>query len=638
MSNFHLIPYRRSGRGGSFAVSAAAVSALFLAAALFLSSCTGEDTVEVPGPTVTVPGPTTTVEVPATIEGTAGDDPLSGSHIDDTIDGKAGDDTIQGGNGNDTLMGGTGNDEISGGVITAKKEEDALDDQGIAIKKSVPVIGCARGANDGMDGNDIIRGGAGDDKLYGGSDDDKIYGEGGDDLACGNSGDDLLDGGDGDDVLDGGQGDDTIVGGAGDDLVDYSSSPQGITVDLTKPGNIIQDGFYGRDTISGIERIKGSPHDDTLTGDSGANTFMPGAGADKLDGGAGADTLDYSDATISATNSTDAGVVITLAGHSCAPGATDNPATETIITVGGSDNTAVNDTIRAPHTTNKDGTTACLSSIENITGGAGENTLTGDSQDNVLVGGAATDQLTGNAGNDTLRGMGGDDDGGSGGLEGGAGNDMIYGGAGSDELDGGPGNDKLYGEAGDNTYDGGAGDDTFYITATADVDGNGSAGITEGDQTGGGTDTVSFAMYEVKTAPTATVFSYTLEANVENVTGSKYNDSLTGNGLANEIDGGAGKDTLDGGGGNDTLDGGPGNDTLTGGDGNDIFVIMSGEGNDDIADAATGDMIRFKGFAAGTTASYRMVSGGFLIIVSNQSIQVTTALTEADLKKIVTFQ
>ena len=613
MFNFHVIPYKRSGRAGGLSVFAAGVSAFFLVAALFLSSCTDEETVEVPGPTVTttVPGPTVTV--PADINGTAGNDELSGSHIDDTIDGMAGDDMIEGDNGNDTLMGGAGDDEISGGTITAKKEVDATDSDNNAIKKSVVVTGCARGANPtGSDGDDTIHGGDDDDKLYGGSDNDTIYGEGGDDLLCGNSGNDTLMGGADDDHLDGGRGDDTIDGGDGDDMVDYSSSPMAITVDLAK-SDIIQDGFFGRDTLSGIETIKGSSQADTLTGDDGDNTFMPGAGADVLDGGAGTDTLDYSDAMTLADTPAATGVTINLGAHTCTTGTSDNPATETIITVASSNTTANGDTIRAPHGKDKDGATICLSSIENVTGGAAaaaNNTLDGDSQANVLKGGAGVDDLDGAGGNDMIYGMGGNDSP----LDGGAGDDTIYGGAGDDTINGEAGNDMLHGGAGQNTYNGGAGDDTYYITDTADVDGN--FGITEGSDTGDGTDTVSLAMYE-SDATTPTGFTATLDENVENVIGSKYADTLTGNAGDNEIDGGSG------------------NDTLSGGAGDDTFVVRSGEGNDNISDATADDEIVFMGFADGTTASYRAVTGGFVITVGSQSIQVTTALTEENLKKIV---
>ena len=46
--------------------------------------------------------------------------------------------------------------------------------------------------------------------------------------------------------------------------------------------------------------------------------------------------------------------------------------------------------------------------------------------------------------------------------------------------------------------------------------------------------------------------------NIENLTGSAFNDTLTGDADANVISGLAGNDTLNGGAGDDTLDGGAG--------------------------------------------------------------------------------
>ncbi|MBC6982947.1 calcium-binding protein [Caulobacter sp. 17J80-11] len=67
----------------------------------------------------------------------------------------------------------------------------------------------------GLDGADILNGGAGDDRLFG---DFFDYG-GGNDQLFGEKGNDFLDGGQGDDRLDGGAGNDTIWGGAGADLM-----------------------------------------------------------------------------------------------------------------------------------------------------------------------------------------------------------------------------------------------------------------------------------------------------------------------------------------------------------------------------------------------------------------------------------
>jgi len=183
------------------------------------------------------------------------------------------------------------------------------------------------------------------------------------------------------------------------------------------------------------------------------------------------------------------------------------------------------------------------------------------------------DEIHGLAGNDRITGLWGADR-----LFGENGNDLLSGGAGHDVLDGGAGNDRLFGESGNDIHTGGAGDDSLdggvdidtadHNTATAGV--RVSLEITVRQNTGGaGRDTI---------------------VNVENLTGSNFNDILTGNSSDNFMIAGKGADILRGGNGNDTLlsqsndglkdtlDGGAGNDSLLSGNGNDKLV--GGSGND----------------------------------------------------------
>ncbi len=60
--------------------------------------------------------------------------------------------------------------------------------------------------------------------------------------------------------------------------------------------------------------------------------------------------------------------------------------------------------------------------------------------------------------------------------------------------------------------------------------------------------------------------------NVENVTGSDFNNTITGSSGANVLNGRGGDDTIFGGDGADTLNGGDGNDTLRGEGGLDSFI------------------------------------------------------------------
>lgn len=163
-----------------------------------------------------------------------------------------------------------------------------------------------------------------------------------------------------------------------------------------------------------------------------------------------------------------------------------------------------------------------LISIENIIGSRFADSLSGN---------GAANHLTGRRGGDVLFGQGG--------------NDVLDGGPGTDAIFGGAGNDTLIGGAGADILDGGEGTDTAsYARAASAVSVNlaaASPGL--GDAAGD-----------------------TLIA-VENLVGSRFNDSLTGNDGGNFIDGGAGADTIRG---------GDGIDMLTGGAGADSFVFDTG--------------------------------------------------------------
>lgn len=198
----------------------------------------------------------------------------------------------------------------------------------------------------------------------------------------------------------------------------------------------------------------------------------------------------------------------------------------------------------------------------------GNDSLTGSSGDDEISGFAGNDTLNGGAGNDELNGDTWD----WGGSSAVGGTDTLYGGAGSDELNGGAGADTMYG---------GTGDD-FYI-----VDNAGDKVIENAGE--GSRDRVEFNNG-------AGLMSYTLTANVENLTVAHWSSSdnttamtARGNDLANKISvdsyydaglkenlyGMGGNDRLFAGAGNDLLDGGTGNDIMIGGFGSDLYYVDS---------------------------------------------------------------
>jgi len=199
-----------------------------------------------------------------------------------------------------------------------------------------------------------------------------------------------------------------------------------------------------------------------------------------------------------------------------------------------------------------------------IFGGSGNDTQTGDGND-ILWGEAGDDDLYGEDGNDILRG--------------GSGKNLLDGGNGDDDLRGGDDDDVLRGGNGADRMFGGLGNDTFTVDNQADE-------VTEWMNSG--LDTVQ------------SLISYTLGANVENLTlvgdaktgaGNALNNVLTGNAQANTLWGLDGNDTIDGQGGNDTINGGMGADVMSGGLGDDTFTVNNtadlviewgGEGKDTV--------------------------------------------------------
>jgi Ca2+-binding RTX toxin-like protein len=198
--------------------------------------------------------------------------------------------------------------------------------------------------------------------------------------------------------------------------------------------------------------------------------------------------------------------------------------------------------------------------IENATGGSGNDVLVGNSADNVLDGGAGSDAAVyvhaeGAVNIDLVAGT----------ATGGGGSDTLIS---IESAVGSRFNDTLLGTSADNMLDGGDGDD--LMTAGDGIDtasyASVSAGVTvdlriAGPQNtgGGGLDTLS---------------------GFENLTGSRFNDTLTGTDGDNVISGGGGNDVMHGLAGVDTLSYASASlgvsvnllaGTATGGAGSDLF-------------------------------------------------------------------
>ena len=154
---------------------------------------------------------------------------------------------------------------------------------------------------------------SGNDKLKGTDAAENINGLSGDDTLYGMGGDDTLDGGADNDLLVGGADADTLKGGDGEDTIDYSYSPMAVTINLND--GTARGGDADGDTIGDdIENVRGSMHDDMLTGARvgtarhnklwgldgndeldglrGRDMLFGGAGEDNLDGGDDDDTLE----------------------------------------------------------------------------------------------------------------------------------------------------------------------------------------------------------------------------------------------------------------------------------------------------------------------------------------------------------
>lgn len=521
------------------------------------------------------------------LEGDNGANRLFGGGGSDQLLGHGGDDLLEGGAGADRLDGGAGTDTVS----------YATSGTGVTVRIGNGILTGGHAEGDalinienvnGSEYKDVLEGDGGANRLYGGNGDDELRGN------------------NGDDVLEGGTGADRIHGGAGTDTISYELSDAGVMVNLSDA--TLSGGHADGDVMTGIENVTGTDYRDMLRGDDAASRLYGRGGDDELNGGAGDDILeggagaDWLDGGAGADRLHGGGGMDTVSYQE----------SDTGVTVNISDGTGKRGQAEGD----------VLTQVEHLTGSAYNDVLVGDNNANVLEGKNGNDELRGNDGHDVLQGGAGADR-----LSGGAGNDwLIYqdsdagvrvdlldntvqGGhaqgdiiEGFENVRGSAFQDVLIGDDGANTLDGGAGDDVLYGGPGFDrLDGGpGVDRVTFEDSDSGVTVHLfgdsSFVSYE----------DQDVIKNVENVTGSAYQDELYGDDNDNQLEGGAGDDILSGGWGNDILKGdagadlfygGPGADRMYGGEGADIFEFYWFLGRTVIADFTDGeDLIDLSAF------------------------------------------
>ena len=413
----------------------------------------------------------------------------------------------------------------STGVRRVTATADDLDDR-VTVTAASPSGSFIHGGP----GNDQLRGGPKSDHIHGGGGVDRLFGEGGSD------------------ELDGGLGNDTLDGGTGSDTVTYESRTGRVRVDLSFKIGGLRGGEIAtgeRDGIlANVENAIGGEGDDEVIGGEAYNTLSGGpAGADIICGGLGVDTVDYSDRTTAVRVSLDGALDTdpniggaTPAREDCREITdTPSPGVPTLPDQGARD-CVPNDGADADADGVAEERDCVGEDVENVLGGAGDDTLVGNDPDARIAESPRVEPR------------------------------------GFNRLMGGPGNDLLDGRFAPDVFEGGDGVDTVSyalrsVAVNATIDGVADDGDAVGpiggdlEPTDGRRDNI--------------------EADVENVEGGAGHDLLRGNADANRLGGGPGDDTIfggDGGGPDDALSGGPGDDRVHGGAGGDL--VLGGDGDD----------------------------------------------------------
>jgi trimeric autotransporter adhesin len=421
---------------------------------------------------------------------------LTGNGGSNNLKGGGGNDTLNGGAGNDTLEGGTGNDTMVGGAgIDAYLVTEAGDRVIELAGEGVDVVSSTISHTLAENVENLFL--IGFRPING-------YGNGADNFLFGNIGINRLDGRGGADDMTGNAGNDTYVVDNALDLVHENALEGSDTVESSISYVLGDHLEHLRLTGSGDINGGGNDANNRIIGNAAANILDGGVGADRMEGGVGNDTY-----------------------------IRDNVGDAVVEGIGrGADTvqTSVSYTLAA--------------NVENLTmTGVADINGSGNIQSNVIIGNSGMNTLRGGSGNDVIIGGGGTDS-----LLGDAGNDWIYGNAAAEILNGGVGID---------TMQGGAGDDRYAIDNSRDR-------IIE--MAGEGNDTVQSSVN----------VSLAWFSNVENVVLAGGAITAVGNADVNSLTGNRWNNNLNGAGGADTMAGGAGNDSYTVDDTNDVITETSG--------------------------------------------------------------
>ncbi len=527
---------------------------------------------------------------------------VRGSSQADTLAGDAADNTFRGLAGNDQLIGRDGFD-------TADYRADAT--AGISVELSatatVATLSVDEGAEVSGPSIGFDEGGVGTDTLVGV---ERVLGSRFNDIFIADL---AFDNGSASDsaarrqfnAFRGGDGDDDITGN-GVTRLEYIDATSGVTVSLAlgqgQATDMHVNAAIGIDTFTGVFEVRGSRHNDILTGsdlnpEAGFESFIGEDGDDAIDGGGGLDRLSYS--------TSPGGVVVDLTAGTAEDGfgATDTFSGiegvrgsffddrlsgdvgdnffeslqgDDVINGRGGDDLAsyaglsrAVDVNLALRVADKGGDGRdTLISIEDVAGSIFGDSIVGSTSSNTLSGDAGADRIVGLTGNDILNG--------------GSGDDVLFGNSGADTLNGGDGADRLNGGFGVDTMAGGAGDDIYFVDESSDVviegadEGFDKVVIQQGTGFFGAVANVEVYILDFSAGTTG--FLNGLDNFNDTLIGGDSHDSLNGFSGDDLLLGGNGDDILQGGEGNDLLRGEAGNDTLSAGAGDDI--LLGGAGND----------------------------------------------------------